>query len=255
MANFRTNIQVDTTGNAPSSEEQPVTIFADPQFARLQFDGYYVDMTGSFTFGPGNEVTGIRLVSMNAHAGLAPQGLPDYFTDPQQYGEKPFLTAFNVFHLTYDPAKLLTLTGVALAKYQFRDRDGISGSPFADKLAGWAKRDEIFGGAGNDEIYGGKARDEIYGGSGRDELWGGGGDDIFHFNEGYDKDRILDFRQGDFIYVDRDLARNMRQLREFADQQGSKVVFKFGDGDKLIVDGLDIDGLNRFSFGFAEVEV
>jgi hypothetical protein len=160
----------------------------------------------------------------------------------------------------YDPAKLLTLTGVALAKYQFRDRDGISGSPFADKLAGWAKADEIFGGAGDDEIYGGKGRDEIYGESGRDKLWGGRGDDIFFFNEGHDKDRIFDFRVedsgfGDFIYIDRDLARNMRQLREFADQQGAKVVFKFGDGDKLVVDGLDLGDINRSSFGFAEVEV
>jgi hypothetical protein len=134
MANFRTNIQVDTTGRAPSNQDQPVTVFAHPGFARLQFDGYYVDMTGSFTFGPGNEVTGVRLVSMRTYAGVAPPGVPDYFTDPQQYGERPFLTAFNVTYLMHDPAKLLTLTGVALAKYQFSDRDGISGSPFADKL-------------------------------------------------------------------------------------------------------------------------
>lgn len=61
------------------------------------------------------------------------------------------------------------------------------------KVLGSKKADELTGGFGNDVVKGGGGNDLIMGHVGDDKLWGGKGRDVFVFNAGDGKDRIMDF--------------------------------------------------------------
>ncbi|MBL8336692.1 MAG: S8 family serine peptidase, partial [Rhodoferax sp.] len=63
-----------------------------------------------------------------------------------------------------------------------RDLEGLSGSPWADLLAGAAHDESFFGGAGNDGIYAAGGNDTLAGGSGHDTLDGGPGVDTVDYS-------------------------------------------------------------------------
>ena len=117
----------------------------------------------------------------------------------------------------------------ATVSVSYRDTDGVvrsvllpdienlTGSEFADILAG-DRRDNILegragndtlyggpgggddlmlGGAGDDTIYGGQGEDTLNGGTGDDLLTGGPGADTFVFAPGYGEDTIRDFISGE----------------------------------------------------------
>ena len=97
------------------------------------------------------------------------------------------------------------------------DVENLTGSDFADILAGdrrdnvlegGAGNDTLYGGpgggddlmlgaTGNDTIYGGQGADILDGGTGNDLLIGGPGADIFVFAPGHGEDTIRDFASGE----------------------------------------------------------
>lgn len=71
------------------------------------------------------------------------------------------------------------------------------GGSGADTIRAGDSSDQLRGGRGNDQLWGGGGIDLLEGGSGRDRLVGGGGGDIFEFRYGTNRDRIIDFVQGE----------------------------------------------------------
>ncbi|MBD2203208.1 calcium-binding protein [Calothrix sp. FACHB-1219] len=104
-------------------------------------------------------------------------------------------------------------TGNAILDYVNVEKFEITGTKYADILAGGASNDILKGGAGNDELTGNAGNDNLVGGDGNDILTGGTGNDIltgglgadtFVFNslsEGIDVIKDFSFQQGDKIQV------------------------------------------------------
>ena len=68
--------------------------------------------------------------------------------------------------------------------------------------------------------------------------------------------RILDFKvKEDALIIDRDLARSLRSVSKFAEQKGSKFVFDFGDGDKLVIDNLKLAKFDKIAFSFFDLDI
>jgi len=116
--------------------------------------------------------------------------------------------------------------------------DGFERVDDFDKVGG-KNGDFLFGGAGNDEIRGNAGNDLLFGGSGNDELWGGGGFDTFVFKEG--NDQIHDFTDGvDTLMLDETLL-NGGLLGDFLRQRSmsdsDSMIFDFGNGDTLTIQG------------------
>ncbi|WP_309667651.1 calcium-binding protein, partial [Tabrizicola sp.] len=79
--------------------------------------------------------------------------------------------------------------------------EGLTGSRFADTLAGSAGDNVIAGGGGNDSLLGQAGNDTLAGGEGNDTLIGGIGEDSFVFSAGHDV--IVDFADNlDTIVLD-----------------------------------------------------
>lgn len=121
--------------------------------------------------------------------------------------------------------------------------DQLLGSGKRDFIDGLGGNDEIFGAGGNDRIAGGRGADALGAGTGHDQLYGGRGADQFFFDRGYDVDVIKDFENDrDTIYFAKRLnAGSMKKsefIAAFASVQNGDAVFKFGDGDRLVVDGV-----------------
>ena len=118
---------------------------------------------------------------------------------------------------------------------------------------GEAGADRLFGGTGNDRIEGGKGADRIKGDGGNDRITGGAGDDIlsgaagadrFVFADGDGRDRITDFRvETDRLLLDDSLFQGRpapdRIVERFAELGRDRVIFDFGEGDRIILDGVD----------------
>ena len=111
----------------------------------------------------------------------------------------PYLDANGVVHSELLP-DIENLTGSAFADILAGDRrdnvlDGRAGD---DTLYGGpgGGDDLILGGSGDDTIYGGKGADTLEGGSGSDRLIGGPGADTFVFAPGHGADTIVDFDTG-----------------------------------------------------------
>ncbi|GAA0594996.1 calcium-binding protein [Craurococcus roseus] len=92
--------------------------------------------------------------------------------------------------------------------------DHVTGGSGNDSLRGEAGEDSLFGGSGDDFLHGQDGADMLVGGSGGDELMGGAGDDtlfggtgadVFAFDDGFGRDVISDFGNGDQI----NLAANL----------------------------------------------
>lgn len=112
--------------------------------------------------------------------------------------------------------------------------------------------DDFNGGRGNDTIRGMAGNDRIGGGDGADVLWGNAGRDTFVFRTGDDKDRIMDFQDGDRV----DLT-DLRSITSWSDlkanhlrQYNDHAVIDGGNGDKLVIEHTSIHDLSSDDFIF-----
>ncbi|PLX39333.1 MAG: hypothetical protein C0606_02060 [Hyphomicrobiales bacterium] len=131
--------------------------------------------------------------------------------------------------------------------------DTLGGHSGNDKLFGFNGNDVLFGGSGadwmaggghNDVLKGGAGNDTLRGDTGNDRLFGEGGADMFVFDDGFGRDRIMDFRDG----VDTINLRPYAGLRKFSDltirenKAGDAVVDLGSDEITLVgVDKADLD--------------
>ncbi|MGC9371516.1 MAG: calcium-binding protein [Paracoccaceae bacterium] len=122
-------------------------------------------------------------------------------------------------------------------------RDTVYGGAGNDTVQGGNGNDTFRGEAGNDRLFGRLGDDLIAGGAGRDTLTGGDGADTFVFSDGDGADRVTDFTTGtDVLRLDAGLWAGTlsaaQVVMQFASVQGGKVVFDFGGGDTLTLEGL-----------------
>lgn len=120
--------------------------------------------------------------------------------------------------------------------------DLLEGGAGNDKLWGEAGDDRLKGGAGKDTLWGKAGSDTLDGGNGADTLWGGAGVDKFVFRNGYDTDTVKDFESGtDILRLDNNLwgGQMTKQIvvLNFASVNGDDIVFDFGSGDRLTLQG------------------
>ncbi|AUQ66364.1 calcium-binding protein [Phaeobacter inhibens] len=132
--------------------------------------------------------------------------------------------------------------------------DSINGDGGNDTIYGGNHRDLLVGGSGNDQLFGGYGHDTLRGGSGVDILKGGAGNDslrgetgndnltgdagndTFVFGKNFDRDQINDFQNNiDTIELRGFGLSSVSDAMSHAYQSGSRVVFDFGSGDKLVV--------------------
>lgn len=121
--------------------------------------------------------------------------------------------------------------------------DTMRGGTAAEILDGGTGDDVLRGGRGDDSLLGGDGNDRLIGGSGDDQLTGGAGDDTFVFSKGHDI--ITDFQDGqlgdDHIRIDDSLwsgqALTTDEILAFAHIDGSDVLFDFGNGNTLRIQG------------------
>jgi Ca2+-binding RTX toxin-like protein len=121
--------------------------------------------------------------------------------------------------------------------------DTFIGTSAADVFDGGAGDDIIRGLGGNDSLLGGDGNDRLVGAAGNDELTGEAGDDAFRFNKG--QDTITDFQDGsigdDLLWFDDLLwggqVLTANQILAFAHVEGSDILFDFGNGNTLRLQG------------------
>ncbi|MDK3020660.1 calcium-binding protein [Pseudodonghicola flavimaris] len=105
-----------------------------------------------------------------------------------------------------------------------------------------ARKDRIDGGGGKDKILAGAGNDRLDGGADNDVLKGGGGKDVFVFGLGSGKDKILDFADDtDRVLFDKDLMPGRitnDKLADIVTEAKAALIFDFGDGDVLRVNGI-----------------
>jgi Ca2+-binding RTX toxin-like protein len=129
-----------------------------------------------------------------------------------------------------------------------------------DFLSGGANDDTLFGDDGNDVLQGNDGNDQIYGGAGDDYLIGGQGQDTFYFGNGDGSDRVLDFQvsssrnrsfiAGDQLAIGVDGIGSFEDLLAFASQETGGVLFDFGNGDELFLQGTQLAALDQNQFTF-----
>ncbi|MBW6416186.1 S8 family serine peptidase [Celeribacter sp. PS-C1] len=130
-----------------------------------------------------------------------------------------------------------------------KSRDRVEAGAGDDFVDGAQGKDNIFGGSGNDTLYGGTSNDRLSGGRGNDRIggnegddrmYGGSGADTFVFELGDDTDTIYDFStaEGDVLEFSSTLASSAEDALSYATVSGGNVIFDFGNGDVLIVEGI-----------------
>lgn len=142
---------------------------------------------------------------------------------------------------------------------------GLFGGSYAggagnDRLVGLLGRNTLDGNEGDDRIIGGLGADTISGGTGNDLLTGGLGRDTFIFRTGDGSDTITDFSNGfrlfgrtfnnDTISIDVDGVGSFADLMGLASQENGGVLFAFGNGDQLFLEGTLLAALDDDSFTF-----
>lgn len=125
--------------------------------------------------------------------------------------------------------------------------DRLFGGDHGDQLVGGAGNDRLSGDGGNDRLSGDSGNDWLSGGQGADLLKGGAGADIFVFMARDGADIIADFTrsQGDVLRIDDALWRAAagtltatQIINRFADMTADGVLFDFGGGNTLLLDGV-----------------
>ncbi len=129
--------------------------------------------------------------------------------------------------------------------------DDVYGDGGRDKLNGQGGADVLMGGGSKDKLKGGGGKDTLDGGSGNDKLIGGKGADVFVFEEG--ADTVKDFGKGDdkleILHPALDGSASAQAfLDAYAEQVGEDVVFDFGGGDMLTLQGVMLDDLGASDF-------
>ncbi|MFO7856523.1 MAG: calcium-binding protein [Paracoccaceae bacterium] len=126
--------------------------------------------------------------------------------------------------------------------------DRLKGDGGNDRLRGETGRDRLEGNVGDDVLFGGRGRDVMIGGRGDDAMRGGRGSDLFVFRDGHGDDVIRDFRPG------RDGIAFRSGPERFADLEieaaGRGALVSYGDGDSILLVGVDADALSRDDFAF-----
>ena len=120
-------------------------------------------------------------------------------------------------------------------------RDLLFGGDGNDRMLGDGGADVLNGGAGNDVLFGGTANDTLDGGLGNDRLTGGSGADSFIYAAG--RDTIAAFEDNiDTLRIEADLlpaGAGWTALRRLGLERADHVLFNFGNGDVLIVQGVN----------------
>ncbi len=137
--------------------------------------------------------------------------------------------------------------------------DSLTGSDGLDLILGLDGDDDLDGGEGDDQLEGGEGVDILDGGAGNDILYGDGGDDVltgglggdsFNFSGLFGDDTVTDFaggkgKKGDTLSFETELFETTQELLNAATQQGSDVVFDFGDQGSVTLMDVDIASLDR----------
>ncbi len=123
-----------------------------------------------------------------------------------------------------------------------------------DRLEGGGGNDSLYAGGGNDTLVGGDGADRLDGGAGNDNLTGGGGTDTFVYVGGVDV--VTSFGDdADRLLFDDSLwgggTRTADQILDDARVKDGDVVFNFGDGDTLRVEGVSRVSLLEDDLGIA----
>jgi Ca2+-binding RTX toxin-like protein len=141
-------------------------------------------------------------------------------------------------------------------------KDVLLGGDYDDVLSGGKGRDQIYGGTGSDTLKGGAHGDRLFGGAdddtldggaGNDLLTGNRGNDVFVFADGSGADRIQDFAaKNDAEKIDltgvSGLASFADDLQGLMQQQGDDVLIDFGQGDSLLLLGVNLSDLDAMDF-------
>ena len=136
--------------------------------------------------------------------------------------------------------------------YGGAQRDTLFGGADDDTITGEFGNDSLFGGIGADTLVGDGGDDDLDGGAGNDTLTGGSGGDDFIFldtGSGTGADLITDFQNAvDTLQFDDALWTGtltaQQIVADFATETGTAVVFDFGSGNIVTVDGItDADSL------------
>lgn len=129
--------------------------------------------------------------------------------------------------------------------------DLANGGRGQDALLGRLGWDELSGNAGRDYLDGGKGNDTLDGGRGNDVLLGGQGADVFVFEQGDKRDRIQDFNADeDVLTLSIEGIESLDDLTDLAEQRGQNTVIDFGEGDVLVLRGLELDSLTDLNVDF-----
>jgi serralysin len=113
-----------------------------------------------------------------------------------------------------------------------------------DSLAGGAGADRLNGGRGADILTGGSGNDRLTGGAGWDKMWGGDGADDFVAGGNFGHDVIRDFSlsEGDDLWLNNTLWTGSLSANQvvtrYADVVRGDVVFDFGHGEVIVLDGV-----------------
>ena len=107
-----------------------------------------------------------------------------------------------------------------------------------DTLTGGTGNEILRGGQGDDTIAAGDGNDWISGDRGSDTVSGGAGADIFHTFNGAGVDRVTDFHvsEGDRVQLDPGTTYTVSQV-------GADTVIDMGDGDQMILVGVQMNTL------------
>ncbi|MGD1926333.1 MAG: Hint domain-containing protein [Paracoccaceae bacterium] len=127
--------------------------------------------------------------------------------------------------------------------------DLVYGGAGNDSLDGGTNRDTVYGGDGNDSIDGGSADDTIYGGAGNDIIAGGSGDNIYHFEDGFGDDTLVDFNDNDdIIQVSSKGISNFTDVAARLTQVGPDSILTLDDGSTLTIENIGLGDLSAADF-------
>jgi len=139
-------------------------------------------------------------------------------------------------------ATLALLSGLFIGVADAQSRNVIDGTNANDVIDGTDAADLIRARGGRlDIVNAGGGNDRVIGGSGFDFMRGGAGNDVFVYRQNSGVDVIRDFGDGnDRLVISRDDVDSLDDLLSFGMERTGQIIFDFGGGDRLIVQGANI---------------